>query len=310
MNEARFRAEERALWESLGAEPSERELRLNRCQVTIRAQELGSGPPVLFLHGASSCGATWADLVVRLPNFRCIVVDRPGAGLSKPRQTPFTDIDDLQAFADDFMLDVLESLRMDSLNVVATSQGGYYGLRGAAAHPEFVERMMLFGWVMGAPSPPMPLFMRMGALPGLGRMAAAMPVNERIVRSMFRRIGLREALEAGKISDDVIALFTSLMRDTDTYRNEMSVNQVLLSFRRGMDPRIELDEETLRKIKAPCRVVVGDGDPFTTPELARKFASRLPDGGLEIMRGAGHAVWMDDSDHVAEVTAMFLTSPA
>ena len=47
----------------------------------------GEGPAVVFIHGASNGGSSWASLVARLDGFRCIMLDRPGCGLSDPLPT-------------------------------------------------------------------------------------------------------------------------------------------------------------------------------------------------------------------------------
>ena len=48
----------------------------------LRVQELGDGPPILFIHGANTSGTSWATLAAKLPSFRCLLLDRPGTGLS------------------------------------------------------------------------------------------------------------------------------------------------------------------------------------------------------------------------------------
>ena len=75
--EARYREAERRLWGSLGVSVKEQRVRLGHVGATVRVQELGSGPPVLFVHGGSTCGTSWADLVARLDGFRCLLLDRP-----------------------------------------------------------------------------------------------------------------------------------------------------------------------------------------------------------------------------------------
>src|SRR5687767_5615639 len=77
MDELAYRAAEGRLWKSVGVEPVERWLHLERNDVDVRVQEVGEGPPVLFIHGASTSGASWARLVARFPGYRCIVLDRP-----------------------------------------------------------------------------------------------------------------------------------------------------------------------------------------------------------------------------------------
>ena len=78
MDVDRYRQAERNLWESVGAQPTERHVKLDRTGTTVRLQEVGDGPPVVFVHGASNAGTSWASLAARLDDFRCILVDRPG----------------------------------------------------------------------------------------------------------------------------------------------------------------------------------------------------------------------------------------
>lgn len=84
MNEIRFRDAERRLWALVGAAPTERRVRLDRLAVTVRVQELSEGPAIVFVHGTTSTGASWAPLVARLHGFRCVILDRSGCGLSDP----------------------------------------------------------------------------------------------------------------------------------------------------------------------------------------------------------------------------------
>ncbi len=67
MQEAAYRAAEGRLWNVVGARPTERRLGLRRTGVTVRVQEVGSGPAVLFVHGVNTSGISWLghDLVAR-----------------------------------------------------------------------------------------------------------------------------------------------------------------------------------------------------------------------------------------------------
>ena len=271
---------------------------MHRTGVDVRIQEIGSGTPIVFVHGASNSGTSWAELVVHLDGFRCILVDRPGAGLSAPLPAPFVDVAALARFSDDLIIDVLDSIDLASAHVVATSSGGYMALRGAATHPERIERIVILGWIMGAANPDMPFFMRMGAIPGLARIMTKMPVNERAVRAMFKRIGLKRALETGKISDELISCYTALLRYTDTLRNEVELGRWLMNWK-GLHPDIVLPSDVLSRVGAAVYLLWGEEDPFGGPGVARAFAERLPNARLEILSQAGHAVWLDDPAHVA-----------
>ena len=307
-SEAGFRAAEARLWSSLGVAPDETRFRLAHAGSDVREQVCGAGEPVLFLHCASTSGSSWADLVAALPDVRSYVVDRPGTGLSGPLGRPVRQVADLVRLADHFLLDLLDGLGLATASVVATSFGGYFALRGTLAVPHRVNRLVLFGWPTGAPLGRMPLAMRLGAVPGLGALMARLPVNERAVRTMFRGIGLRQAMDAGRVSPEAIATYAALLNHTPTLRNELSLSRAFLSPIHGLDRRLLVSAADRASITVPVRLVWGDGDSFGGPEIARDFVAPFPDAQLEIVAGAGHAVWMDDVGLAAARVRSFLES--
>lgn len=308
MNEARYREAERRLWDSVGLAPTEKRVHLAQSDCEVRVQEIGEGPPVLFVHGASNSGTSWADLVVHLPGYRCVLLDRPGCGLSARPTTGFDDLAVLQAFSDALVVDVLEALEIELADIVATSYGGYSALRAAANHPGRIRKVVVLGWTLGADNPALPWFMRLGAVPALGRVMAKMPVTEKTVRAMFKRIGLRGAVDSGRVSHELVSAYTALLRHTPTMRNELEIGRWAMTFG-GMNPDLVLDDELLGRIEAPVYLLWGEDDPFGPPEVARSFARRIPGAELELMPDAGHAVWIDDPQYVAKAIDSFL-SPA
>ena len=306
MDEVRYLQAERRLWESVGVAPTDQRVQLRRTNITVRVQELGQGPAVVLLHGTSNSGASWAPLVARLDGFRCVVLDRPGCGLSDPLATRFADLERLGAFADTLVVDLLDAMGLDEAHLVATSFGGYLALRAAAAHPDRVVRIVEFGWTFGAPIAGLPLLMRLASVPMVGRLLTAVPPNERAVRAMLRRIGLRQALEAGRVPQEVVGCYLALLRDTDTMRNELRAGPRLIFPFRGLDKRVLLPAELLGRIHTPVYFLWGEEDPFGGVDLAQRFVKQLPNAELELVAGAGHAVWIDDPDHAATATRRFL----
>ena len=132
MNETKYREAERALWDSVGLTPTERFVMLPRIGVKVRVQEIGEGDPVLFIHGGPNSGSTWAPLVEHFSTHRCLIVDRPGTGLSEPY---LITRENLGEFGDVFVGDVLAALGIDSAHVVASSFGGMLALRGQSVRP-------------------------------------------------------------------------------------------------------------------------------------------------------------------------------
>jgi 2-hydroxy-6-oxonona-2,4-dienedioate hydrolase len=306
MNEDRYRESEQRLWQSLGVSPTELRVRLPRIGVTVRIQEVGQGPAAVFVHGGSNSGTSWAPLAAQLSGFRCVLLDRPGCGLSDPLDARFDDVRALGTFAEALIVDVLDAMQIDKAHVVATSFGGYMALRTAAAHPERMGRMVQLGWTIGAPTAGFPLIMRITGVPALAWLMTAVPPNERMVRMMFRSIGLRQALDAGRISQEAIDWFVALLRDTDTMRNEIKAGPRIIKLR-GMNNSVLLPESLLASIRTPIYFLWGQQDPFGGEDIAREFVKSVPNCQLEIMPEAGHAVWMDDPAHVANATANWLS---
>ena len=56
----------------------------------------------------------------------------------------------------------------------------------------------------------------------------------------------------------------------------------------------------------PVCFLWGEEDPFGGAEIARRFVEHLPNAELELLPGAGHAVWIDDPDRAAATVRRFL----
>ena len=80
----RYRAAERNLWDHYALRPTERFVELRSPAVTLRVVEVGSGRPVLFVPGTGGTGPYWGALLRELPDCHCLMLDRPGWGLSAP----------------------------------------------------------------------------------------------------------------------------------------------------------------------------------------------------------------------------------
>jgi 2-hydroxy-6-oxonona-2,4-dienedioate hydrolase len=304
VDEARYRAAEQALWASLDGSVTDRFLDLPRARLRLRVQEIGDGPPILFIHGANTSGMSWATLAARLPGFRCLLLDRPGTGLSAalPARPTTTE---LTALGDGLVSDVLDAAGIERAHIVATSLGGFIGLRSAAAHPDRVRRMVQFSWPVGAPTGTIPRSMRLMAVPGVARFASSMPSTESTVRAIFRTVGHGPSLDAGRITRGDIDAYLGLLRYTDTLRNELILSRSTLSPLRGFDPRL-LPAELLASVRTPTRFIWGGHDPFGDPEIARAVVAMIPDAELELLPDAGHAPWLDELDRCAASVAEFL----
>jgi pimeloyl-ACP methyl ester carboxylesterase len=305
--EAAYREAEGRLWASLGVIPRERRVRLAGLGCVVRVQEVGDGDPVLFLHSASTAGTSWATLAAALQDRTCLLVDRPGTGLSEALDRTPRDAPEMNALAFRLLPELLDALELDQAAVVATSLGGFFAFRGANAAPDRVSRIVEIGWTPAAPTPSLPMFMRVGSVPLLGHVLAALPASATTVRRLFAQIGLREALAAGRVSEEAIAAYAALLNHTPTMGLELALGRAMVSPIRGIDGRLALTTVEQAAIGMPVLVAWGDGDPFGSLEVARAFVRGFPDADLVELPGVGHAPWMDDAGMVARLIRSFIS---
>lgn len=100
--------------------------------------DVGSGAPILLLHGLGNTGRAWARQIwfLQAAGYRVIIPDLPGHGASSP-VTAAMSVDELGAL----MSNLLKFLALDSADVVGVSLGGMVALEMALRWPRFVNRL-------------------------------------------------------------------------------------------------------------------------------------------------------------------------
>jgi pimeloyl-ACP methyl ester carboxylesterase len=103
--------------------------------------EIGSGPPVVLLHGGLANSDYFGSQARALARaHRVILVDSRGHGRSTRDQRPFG----YDLMADDVVA-LLDTLKIDKAAIVGWSDGAIIGLDLAMRHPERVTRVFAFG---------------------------------------------------------------------------------------------------------------------------------------------------------------------
>lgn len=304
MDAHRYREAERRWCASQGVTPTERRIHLRRLGADVRVQEVGDGAPVLFIHGGPNSGSTWMQLVARVAGLRCLLLDRPGTGLSDPLPEPVTPTN-LATYASTLAVDVLDALGLDRAHLVVSSFGGLIGLYSAAAHPDRFLRTVQMACPALAPGMRTPVFMRLIMTPGLGRSIGALPPNPRAGRMVLRQIGHGASLDAGLIPEDFHDWYLALQRHTDTMEHERRMIAQLGSFL-GMDRRLTIPTAVLSQVVSPTYFLWGEDDAFGGIETAERMVAAMPAAQLEMLPAAGHLPWIDDPDRAAKVVMSHL----
>jgi pimeloyl-ACP methyl ester carboxylesterase len=304
MNEARYRESEARLWNTAGFQPDEKMVELKTTGTRVRVQVIGDGPPVLFIHGGPNSGSTWAPIVDAFDGYSCLLVDRPGTGLSEPLDE-VPDIATFIRFADHFVSDVLSGMDIDQADVVASSLGGYIALRSAAATPTRLGRMVQMSCPAFAPGMLTPPFMRMMKRSWFRRLAAVLPPSARVNDSILRQMGHGASIDADRIPQTFKEWYLNLQRHTDTNENDGKLIGEFFSGA-GWDDKLKLTDALLASVESPALFLWGIADGFGGREVAEITVSPMPNTDLEMIDDSGHLPWLDFPSEIGRRTRSFL----
>ena len=296
---AQYRAAEAALWQANGWAPIERWVDVPGRGIRVRVLDGGIGPAVLFVHGGPNAATTWAGLAGRLPGFRCLAVDRPGAGLSEP-----LDYDGLligRAMVD-VQTAVLDSLGLDRVDMIGSSFGGACVLWFAQGKPDRVGRIVLEG-TPAIEGMRLAMNLRTLAIGPLGRFIARRRASRGMLRMTFRQIGHGALIRRGWPEGADLGWGLAMMNDTDTMRHEVDLIQHVATWR-GFRHGLLFDPAGLARIAAPTLWLWGNRDPFSRVEQGRRWAASMSAGTFESFADAGHLPWLDHpAVHAARIAA-------
>jgi len=298
---ARFLEAERRLWAHYGLTPRETFVELDSPRCRLRVLEVGSGEPLLLVHGTVGPGS-WPSLVHELSGFRSLVLDRPGWGLSTP--VDFERVDYGRCVGD-LLRGTLDALGLMRAHVVGGSIGDVWALRLAQLHPERVDRVALLGAGPLVAEAGVPGIIRLIASPAGAAMVRLMK-SPGSVRTMLRRSGHGATLDAGLIPEAFVGWRASVARETGAMRHERAMVRQIVDGR-SYRPGLTFDDYDLAAIGTPTLMVYGTEDPVGSVEVWRRFAGLLPRAELEVVDGAGHMPWFDDPTEVGERVARFFS---
>src|ERR1700730_7818640 len=115
--------------------------RANVNGISIYYETYGHGRPVLLLHGATAFLETMHYFITGLaPGHFVIAVDSRAQGRSTDSDAPIS-----YALMGDDMIKLLDTMQIQSTDVVGWSDGGIIGLDMAMKHPDRVRRLVAIG---------------------------------------------------------------------------------------------------------------------------------------------------------------------
>lgn len=249
--------------------------------------DVGTGTPLLFLHGFPHRRTLWApQLGAMMQRARCIAPDQRGFGES-PARGPYS----MDRWADD-AIELLDALEVRRAVLCGLSMGGYIALAAWRRHPGRIAGLVLSNTRAGADSSEGRE--RRDAMIALAREKGAEAVADAMIVGMVGRT-TRERNPALVV--EVHAMLASA-----------SVEGIVAALEALRD-RVD-STPTLPTIDVPTLVIAGDEDALVSLAEARAMHAAIAGSRLEVIAGAGHVSNVERPATYNHALADFLASIA
>ena len=253
--------------------------------------------PVLMVHGNPTWSFYWRNLILPLrESMRTIAVDHVGCGLSeKPAAYPYQ----LTRHTDN-LIDLIETLDLQNITLVAHDWGGPIGLRAALALRDRFARIVLLN--TGAFPPPFfPWRIRICRTPLLGRLAVQ-------GFNLFARAAIRMAVSNHRRMTPSVK--AGLLVPYDSWSNRRAIYEFVrdIPARRSHPsyaPLETLEEQLPELAHLPTLLVWGMQDWCFRPECLHRLSSLLPQADCKQLPEAGHYVMEDAAEEVVATMCDF-----
>lgn len=259
---------------------------------STEAMELGTGEPILLIHGGAGEAGHWLPLLPHLAeSHRVVAVDAPGHGLADPYAFP----ENLYALGARFIGDVLNAFGITRAIIGGNSMGGLFAVGFALSSPERASQLLLVGAPAGA-SPRAPLPLKLLRWPWTRPLAAKI-MRDRDAAAVRTRLGRILVAHPERLHDVLVASFAAT-----SARNVPSLTRFVS---RAIDLRGAVRDDVLLAprcagLQVGATFIWGDRDRTATPELGERIVAGLRRGTLVRIADAGHQPALDDPLAVAQ----------
>jgi 2-hydroxy-6-oxonona-2,4-dienedioate hydrolase len=283
--------------------PETRVRRIRWSQGETQAFELGSGAPLLYVHGGLGGAYEVVPILAALAeNHRVFAVDRPGHGLADPFDYGGVDLLD---HGRTFLRDVVDGLELPTVDVVANSLGAFLSVAFALDAPSRVSRLALVGAPFGIARRP-PLQMLPLGFPLVGQRLGRYFFSN-ATRDASRKFWGQLIVKYPERVDDRL-LDVDVAHTRRNVESMVSLIACIADWRRLGYRRELILGERWRALTMPTLLVWPEYDAWGSPEEGEALVAKNPNLRLVRVSGAGHNAWIDDPETVVAEIERFLAS--
>lgn len=250
--------------------------------------DVGSGDPVVLLHGSGPGVSAWANWQHAIPVLarggRVIALDSIGWGHTERKD----DVRYSLRSWTDHVWAVLDALGLDRVSVIGNSLGGRLALQMAEDAPERIDRLVL----MGSPGVGMTITDGLKAL----RSYEPSPENMRALLCDYF------AVDPSIITDALV----KIRYEASAAPGAHEAYRAMFSDPRHSGNDLGITEAQVRAVTAQTLLVHGREDKVVPAEVAWTMVNLLPDADLHVFSRCGHWTQIERADEFNRLVTNFL----
>lgn len=262
-------------------------------KLDLHVTETGSGPVLVWLHGAGPGASGMGNFRQNLPAFRDyrnLVFDLPRFGRS---DKPVLGADEYFApYAATAIAAALGELGASQFSVIGNSMGGATAIKLAADNPHSIDRLVLMAAVGTAPS------RWEGDLPP-GILKIAEWLREGTSERLIHEFAELQVYDAGVLTKELLQERLDAANDPEI----LATNGVTNMLPGDLNP-------DMPKITAPTLLLWGREDKFIPLEWALNALRTIPNASLRIIPFCGHWVQFEHREYFNTVVLEHLSQPS
>jgi len=263
-------------------------------------REVGSGPPVVLIHGMVNSSRHWREMALRLAaNHRVIAPDLIGHGDSA---TPRGDYS-LGAHSA-AIRDLLISIGVHRASFVGHSLGGGVAMQFFWQFPERVERLALIS--SGGLGPEVSPLLRAAALPGASALVAA-AAHPKVLSGLVRLAVSLEGRGRPQLAIQLRAVARAL-GPLEGSGGRVAFLETLRSVIDVRGQRVSANDRLYLLAPVPTLIAWGDRDRTIPPDHGRAARDLIPDARFETIVNCAHFPHLEQPAALAELLVDFIGS--
>ncbi|MBS0532026.1 MAG: alpha/beta fold hydrolase [Proteobacteria bacterium] len=242
----------------------------------IRMFSDGAGQPTLFLHGGAGLSVWTPFFQAMSESYDLRVPEHPGFGQSD-NPAWLNSVSDLALF----YLDFLESQKLEDVNLIGNSFGGWIAAEVASRDSSRLASLTLIGPAGLQADVPMPDIFRWS--------------YEESLRKLFHNSAIAERMLSQPLSLEQVA---------SQMKNQTTVTRL------GSNPYLHNPDlpRWLSRIRKPTHIVWGAHDELLPASTAEVWKRHIPGAKVTIIADAGHLPHAERADVTAEAVKSFLAT--